>query len=102
MYAVFVEANADEAHLDAAREFLPNSAVPMAERPVRKPVTGSPRKTAGGSPLSSTTPKTKPGPGERGSGGGSRRPTPAGRGGWRGRPVGDPRCPPLFEPPPGV
>ena len=30
MYAIFAEVNANESHIDAAREFLPNAAVPMA------------------------------------------------------------------------
>ncbi len=30
MYALFTEVNADESHLEAAREFLPKAAVPMA------------------------------------------------------------------------
>jgi hypothetical protein len=30
MYAVFVEVDADESHLEAAREVLPKAAVPMA------------------------------------------------------------------------
>jgi hypothetical protein len=30
MYAVFVEVNADESHVEAAREFLPQRAAPMA------------------------------------------------------------------------
>jgi hypothetical protein len=30
MYAVFVEVNADESQLDAARQFLPQTAVPAA------------------------------------------------------------------------
>ncbi|MGH8986162.1 MAG: hypothetical protein ACRDY6_20145 [Acidimicrobiia bacterium] len=30
MYAVFIEVNASEANIDAAREFLPNTAVPTA------------------------------------------------------------------------
>jgi hypothetical protein len=30
MYAVFTEVNADESHLEAAREMLPNVAVPFA------------------------------------------------------------------------
>ena len=30
MYGVFIEVNADESHVEAAREFLPRAAVPMA------------------------------------------------------------------------
>ena len=30
MYAVFTEVNADESHIEAAREFLPQRAAPMA------------------------------------------------------------------------
>ena len=59
MYAVFVEVNADEAHIDAARTFCRTPRCRWPERPVRRPVTGSRRRTAAVSPLSSTTPKTK-------------------------------------------
>ena len=30
MYALFTEVNADESHIEAARDFLPKAAVPMA------------------------------------------------------------------------
>jgi hypothetical protein len=30
MYAVLIEVNADESHVDAARDYLPKTAVPMA------------------------------------------------------------------------
>ena len=30
MYALFIEVNADESHIEAARDVLPKSAVPMA------------------------------------------------------------------------
>ena len=30
MYGVFIEVNADESHVEAAKEFLPREAVPMA------------------------------------------------------------------------
>ena len=30
MYALFTEVNADESHIEAARDFLPKVAVPMA------------------------------------------------------------------------
>ncbi len=32
MYALFIEVNADESHLEAARDVLPKSAVPMARQ----------------------------------------------------------------------
>ena len=32
MYALFTEVNADESHIEAAREFLPKVAVPMAQK----------------------------------------------------------------------
>jgi hypothetical protein len=31
MYALFLEVDADESHIEAAREFIPKSAVPMAQ-----------------------------------------------------------------------
>jgi len=32
MYALFIEVNADESHIEAARDVLPKSAVPMARQ----------------------------------------------------------------------
>ncbi len=32
MYALFLEVDADESHIEAAREFIPKSAVPMAQQ----------------------------------------------------------------------
>ena len=73
MYALFLEVNADESIVEAARDFLPKAAVPMAQRPVQRLATGSRRRTAAASTSSSSPPKTKRVPWQPGSRWASRR-----------------------------
>jgi hypothetical protein len=73
MYALFTEVNADESHIEAARDFLPKVAVPMARGAGAKAGYWLARRKAAASTSLSSTPKTKRVPWQPGSRWASRR-----------------------------
>jgi hypothetical protein len=73
MYALFTEVNADESHIEAARDFLPKVAVPMAREDGAKAGYWLAPQNGRGLSVVASTPKTKPVPWQPASRWASRR-----------------------------